>query len=89
MIRKSVFLCPVICMLAIVGGCVSQPATFGETVRSVMKNQIHDEQAATNPDPNALEGGDPYRLDAALDLYRTNGAAPQGNQGPFPFDFGN
>lgn len=89
MIRKSVFLCHVICVLAIVGGCVSQPAPLGGTVRSVMENQIHDYGAATNPDPDAVEGGDPYRLDAALELYRTDGAAQQNSQAPFPFDFGN
>ncbi len=89
MIRKTVFLCTVICVLAIAGGCVSQPAPLGGTVRSVMENQIHDDEAATNPDPDAVEGGDPYRLDAALELYRANGATPQDSQAPFPFDFGN
>lgn len=89
MIRKTVFLCGVICVMASAGGCVSQPAPLGGAVRSVMENQIYDYEAATNPDPDAVEGGDPYRLDAALELYRTDGAAPQDSQAPFPFDFGN
>ena len=89
MIRKSVFLCTVICVMTIVGGCVSQPMALGETVRRVMASQIHDYEAAIHPDPKAVEGGDPYRLDAALNLYRTNNAAPQGSQQSFPFDFGN
>ena len=89
MIRKSVFLCTVICVTAIAGGCVNQPMALGETVRSVMESQIYDYEAAINPDPNAVEGGDPYRLDAALNLYRTGDAAPQGSQQPILFDFGN
>ena len=87
MIKKSVFLCTMICVMAIAGGCVGQPMALGETVRSVMENQVYDSEAAIHPDPNAVEGGDPYRLDAALNLYRTNGAAPQGSQEPFAFDF--
>ncbi len=89
MIRKSVFLCTVICVIAITGGCVSQPIAIGETVRSVMRSQIHDYEAAIHPNPDAVEGGDPYRLDAALSLYRTNVAEPQAIQVPFPIDFGN
>ena len=89
MIRKTIFLCGVICAMASAGGCASQPAPLGGTVRSVMENQIYDYEAATNPAPDAIEGGDPYRLDAALELYRTDGATPQDSQAPFPFDFGN
>ena len=89
MIRKSFFLCTLICVLAIASGCASPPAPLGGTVRSVMQNQIHDYEASVNPDPDAVEGGDPYRLDAALELYRTNGTGAQQSQAPFPFDFGN
>lgn len=89
MIRKTVFLGTVIGVIAIAGGCVSQPAPLGGTVRSVMENQIHDYEASINPDPDAVEGGDPYRLDAALDLYRAGDAAQQESQAPIIFDFGN
>ena len=89
MIRKSVFLGAMSCVMAIAGGCVGQPLVIGETVRTVMESQIYDYEAAIHPDPNAVQGGDPYRLDAALNLYRTNVAEPQAIQVPFPIDFAN
>jgi len=67
-------------------GCSRQPtipdAEFGEAVRSVMNSQIHDFEAAIHPDPDAVEGGDPYRLDAALNAHRTDVANPQEVQQP-------
>ena len=77
-------------MLAV--GCSRQPtvpqAEFGEAVRSVMNSQIHDFEAAIHPDPNAVEGSDPYRLDAALDAHRSDVTEPQQVQQPVTISVG-
>ena len=74
-------------------GCSRQPtvptAEFGETVRSVMESQIADHEAAIHPNPNAVEGSDPYRLDAALDAHRQNVADPREVQQPIVINTGN
>ncbi len=93
MIKKSVFLSTVICVVAIAAGCSRQPtvpvAEFGDAVRSVMNSQIHDFEAAIHPNPDAVEGSDPYRLDAALNVHRTDVAHPQEIQQPITINVGN
>ena len=93
MIRKSVLLSTVICVVAITAGCTRQPtvpvAEFGDAVRSVMNSQIHDFEAAIHPNPDAVEGSDPYRLDAALNVHRTDVAQPQEIQQPITIHLGN
>ncbi len=89
MIRKSVFLCLAICVTAIASACVSEPIVMGEAVRSVMQSQINDYETTIHPNPNAGDDGDPYRLDAALNIYRTDVAESRGAQEPLPIDFGN
>ncbi len=93
MIRKSVFLSTVICAVAIAAGCSRQPtvpaAEFGESVRSVMNSQIYDFEAAIHPNPDAIEGSDPDRLDAALNAHRTDVAQPQEIQQPITINLGN
>ena len=89
----------VTCLLVVISvfaiGCSRQPtvpvpeAEFGDTVRSVMESQIADHEAAIHPNPNAIEGSDPYRLDAALDAYRQNVADPQVVQQPLIINTGN
>ncbi len=73
-------------------GCSQTPAIpapeFGDTVRSVMESQIHDHEAAIHPNPDAVEGSDPYRLDAALDVYRGATAAPEQVQRPITINTG-
>ncbi len=81
-------------LLAVVlsSGCSRQPtipeAEFGETVRNVMQKQIHDYEAAIHPDPNAVEGSDVYRLDAALEAYRENVSAQEQPQRPITLSLG-
>ncbi len=93
MIRKSVFLSAVICAVAITAGCSRQPTVpdvkFGESVRSVMNSQIYDFEAAIHPNPDAIEGSDPYRLDAALNVHRTDVAEPQEIRQPITINLGN
>lgn len=70
----------------LVSGCSRQPTTpaaeFGATVHAVMGSQIHDAEAAINPNLDAVKGGDPYRLDAVLDAHRADVSAPQEVQQP-------
>jgi len=63
-------------------------AEFGDAVRSVMNSQIHDYEAAIHPDPNAIEGSDPYRLDAALNAHREDVADAQEVQKPITISIG-
>jgi hypothetical protein len=54
-------------------GCASQPATeaqFGNAVRSVTLNQIHDKGAAVFSNSDAVTGGDPYRLENVVNAHR-------------------
>lgn len=64
--------------LVVASGCATTtPASdFGETARSVLNKQVHDVEAANNPKLGAVEGGDPYRLDAALEAHRGDVAQP-------------
>jgi len=74
---------PGLAALLIAAGCNSLPTTtepevaFGDTVRGVMNSQIHDYDAAVNPDPNALEGSDPNRLNNVVEAYRDHITKPE------------
>jgi len=63
-------------------------AELGDTVRRVMNSQIHDYEAAIHPDPNAIEGSDPYRLDAALNAHREDVADAKQVQQPVTISIG-
>ena len=92
MIKNIILTCPLLVITLLASGCSRQPtvpeAEFGEAVRSVMNSQIHDFEAAIHPDPNAVEGSDPYRLDAALDAHREDIANPQQVQQPINISIG-
>ena len=92
MTKIIILTCPLLVAAVFASGCSRQPtmpvAEFGETVRKVMESQIHDHEAAIHPDPNAIEGSDPYRLDAALNAYREDVAEPQEVQQPITISFG-
>lgn len=74
-------------------GCGRQPTipdvAFGETVRNVMESQIHDHEAAIHPNPDAVEGSDPYRLDAVLEAYRGDVTEAEHVQQPLNISVGN
>ena len=56
-----------------VAGCANQNRTaadFGNSVRQMTEQQIYDINAATFPDPNAVLGGDPDRLNKTLEGHR-------------------
>jgi type IV pilus biogenesis protein CpaD/CtpE len=64
-----------------IGGCATGPTNvdrdFGNSVRQMVAGQTQDPAAAENPDPKALDGGDGERLNAALEVYRTDVARPE------------
>ena len=49
---------------------------FGAAVRSVMNSQIHDYESAMHPNPDAVEGSDPERLNNALEAHREDVTRP-------------
>jgi len=63
----------VIAATILVAGCASgTEAQFGDAVRDMTEKQIHNLDAAYNPDPEALEGGNPDRLNEVVDAHRNN-----------------
>jgi hypothetical protein len=74
MSKNLILTCALLVATVLASGCSRQPTVpdvqFGETVRNVMESQIHDHEAAIHPNPDAVEGSDPYRLDAALNAHR-------------------
>jgi hypothetical protein len=92
MTKTIILIGPLLFAVVLGSGCSSrQTATipeFGEAVNNVMQRQINDYEAAIHPEPNAIEGSDPYRLDAALKAYREDIAAPQDVQRPLTLSLG-
>ena len=90
--RNITLICSLLFVAALGSGCNRQPtipaAEFGEAVNNVMQSQINDYEAAIHPDPNAVEGSDAYRLDAALDAHRQDVTAPADVQQPLTINLG-
>jgi len=63
-------------VLGMLAACSSQPITteseFGNAVRSVMQNQIHDIGAAMSPPEDAVTGGNPDRLENVVKSHAEN-----------------
>ena len=73
-------------------GCANQNRTaadFGNSVRQMTEQQIYDMNAATSPDPNAVLGGDPDRLNNTLDGHRKDVATPASVGAPVTINVGN
>ena len=92
MTRNIILTCSIFFIAVLGSGCNRQPtipeAEFGEVVNNVMHSQINDYEAAIHPDPDASEGSDPYRLDAALDAHRADVSAPAEVQQPLTLNVG-
>lgn len=59
----------------LLAGCAHRAgpdAGFGDAVRHMTEKQFHNLDAAHNPDPQALDGGNPDRLNEVLDAHRNN-----------------
>lgn len=79
-------------LLTLIVGCASHNLTgaeFGDAVRQVTRAQIYDTNAAANPDPEAVLGGDPERLNNTLAGHRKDVASPQGVGQPVTINVGN
>ena len=56
-------------------------AKFGDSVRHMTEKQIYNLEAAHNPDPEPLEGGNVDRLNGVLDSHRNNAEDPTEDRG--------
>ncbi len=63
-------------------------ADFGNSVRQMTEQQIFDMNAAASPDPNAVLGGDPDRLNNTLDGHRKDVAKPESVAAPVTINLG-
>ena len=78
-------------MLLVGAGCANQSRTaadFGNSVRQMTEQQIYDINAATLPDPNAVLGGDPDRLNNTLEGHRKDVAKPDAVSAPVTINLG-
>ena len=73
-----------IAAMVLLSGCSHQAGTkaqFGDTVRHMTEQQIYNLDAAYNPDPEPLMGGNPDRLNDVVDSHRNNAEDPTEDRG--------
>ncbi|MGD8339930.1 MAG: hypothetical protein PVH89_04060 [Gammaproteobacteria bacterium] len=72
----------IICLLpaVLLGGCASQPtnteATFGDSVRNMVRAQTLNQETLTNPSDEVIDSTDGQKLEGVLETYRTVAADP-------------
>lgn len=91
MTTKIIGISTLLACIAITTGCAGTSradSEFGDAVRQVMAAQVYDPNAAANPDPAAVVGGDPDRLNNSLDGYRKEAAAPTSVGDPITVNIG-
>lgn len=91
MARKMLTALTVFAIAAINTGCAQWNVAHqehGAAVRSVMNSQIHDYEAAMHPNPDAVEGSDPGRLNSVLEAYREHVSRPDNIQQPLAIGSG-
>jgi hypothetical protein len=79
-------------LATLIAGCAAHKQTeiqFGDAVRQVSAAQVYDTNAAANPDPAAVLGGDPERLNNTLDGHRKDVASPESVSNPVTINVGN
>lgn len=54
---------------------------LGDSVRHMTEQQIQNLDAAYNPDPTPVTGGDVYKLDDVLEAHRNNAEDPTEDHG--------
>lgn len=72
-------------------GCATKDgveANYGNSVRQMTEQQIYDMNAAVSPDPNAVLGGDPDRLNNTLEGHRQDVAKPSSVAAPVTINLG-
>ena len=92
MISKFILIGSIVIVVAMSSSCSHQRsgsgAQFGEAVRNVTANQIHDYDAALHPTTDAIEGADPDRLNTVLEAYRGDVADAKEVQQPINVNVG-
>jgi hypothetical protein len=89
--RKTGSMAAVMLVSAFAAGCATQTRTerdFGDAVRTVTSNQVHDKAAGAAPTSDAVVGGDPYRLEAVVNSHRGDVSQPQRVSAPVEADVG-
>jgi hypothetical protein len=90
--NKLILIASILIVVAMTSSCSHQQsgsdAQFGEAVRNVTANQIHDYDAAVHPTPDAVEGADPDRLNTVLEAYRGDVADAKDVQQPINVNVG-
>jgi hypothetical protein len=65
---------------ALLAACSNQPTeterNFGASVRNMIEAQTYDSSTLTSPSTETVDSGDGRRLEAVLDVYRTDVAKP-------------
>jgi hypothetical protein len=90
--RKFALLAALTAFASVSAGCATSKQAeteFGDAVRQVNRAQVYDANAAANPDPAAVLGGDPERLNNTLDGHRKDVAAPASVENPVTINIGN
>jgi hypothetical protein len=73
---------PAVAATLLLSACASTGGPeFGDSVRHMTEKQIHNLDAAHNPDPAPVVGGDVYKLDDVLDAHRNNAEDPTEDRG--------
>ena len=74
--KQVIYLLPAI----LLGGCATEPtmteATFGDSVRSMVRNQTLNQETLTNPSDEVIDSTDGQKLEVVLEAYRTVAADP-------------
>lgn len=82
--QKKIMAVTLPALVLLLSGCAHDSASnaqFGDAVRHMTEKQTHNLDAAYNPDPAAVTGGDPDRLNDVLDSHRNNAADPTEDRG--------
>ena len=58
--------------IALLSACAHKGPELGSAVRHMTEQQIYNLDAAYNPDPAPVTGGDVYKLDDVLEAHRNN-----------------
>jgi hypothetical protein len=68
-------------MVALLAACAHEPTeterTFGDSVRNMVEAQTYDQSTLSTPSTETIEDNDGRRLEAVLDVYRTDVAKPE------------
>lgn len=65
---------------ALLTACANEPTgvakTFGDSVRNMIEAQTYDPSTLSTPPTETIDGGEGKRLEAVLEVYRTDVAKP-------------